>query len=423
MKPGAVFPAKGLGAEGGTTDGDKAIRAIKAMAKHSIDTAALDEAGAIDGSRPLEQVADACGYAWGSTNVQMTEDLSHFKVLLMVGKCFTPAQQAWPPLVLEGFAQLAGKRAQRKILGPMKSLNWTDHATFTKQQVTDPAELDCKLLRWTSEITADGSEIRSLAGRAARLGDGTSRNPSDRDALLEQRSKDLQGLIGQVRGFNLDEFLSDYEEPGTAIPWALGDHGWVASKKTEPQKGRSLPSGQRGGSPPAAGAVGFYTDPFAGTPSPQSGPSAADQLAREGVKPKLKVLYAADYVPSTARIERTAALVRELSLILPTYEIRLGLAQGPFEDVDGVASHFDKESFQGKTVSKQSLAMCRSSSSEGTRPCTLRRLSLAMGKVRLLPSATDSRVCWRQQWHLGMCRGPKPKRWLRRGATSLASWQ
>ena len=64
----------------------------------------MDEAGAIDGSRPLEQIADACGYAWGSTNVQMPEDVSHFKVLLMVGKGFTPAQQAWAPLVLEGFA-------------------------------------------------------------------------------------------------------------------------------------------------------------------------------------------------------------------------------------------------------------------------------------------------------------------------------
>ena len=157
MKPGAKFPETGLGAEGGTSDGDQAVRAIKAMAKHSIDTAVLDEAGAIDGSRPLEQIADACGYAWGSTNVQMTADLSHFKVLLMAGKGFTPAQQAWAPLVLEGFAQLAGKRAQKRILGPMKSYFWTDHANFTKQQVTDPAEIDVKLLRWTSEITADGT--------------------------------------------------------------------------------------------------------------------------------------------------------------------------------------------------------------------------------------------------------------------------
>ena len=64
----------------------------------SPDFYGLDEAAAIDGSRPLEQIADASGYAWGSTNVQMTHDLSAFKVLLMVGKGFTPAQQAWSPL-------------------------------------------------------------------------------------------------------------------------------------------------------------------------------------------------------------------------------------------------------------------------------------------------------------------------------------
>ena len=206
--------------------------------------------------------------------MQISSDLSRFMVLLMTGGSLTPAQQAWAPLILEGHAQLQGKRAQKRMLGPMRSICWTDHANFTKQQVSDPAEIDCKLLRWTSEITADGSEIRSLAGRAARLGGGTSRNPSNRNALLEQRSKDLKGLIGQVRGFNLDEFLSDYEEPGTAIPWALGEHGWVESGHD-----RSLPSGL--GSTPAAGAAERTND---------AGPSAADQMARDRVMPKYSCL-------------------------------------------------------------------------------------------------------------------------------------
>ncbi len=101
---------------------------------------------------------------------------------------------------------------------------WTDHANFTKQQVIEPVDIDVKLLRWISEIVADGSEIRSLAGRSARLGDGTSRNPSDRNALVEQRSKDLKGLIGQVRGFNLAELLSDWEDDsGRPAPWTYGD--------------------------------------------------------------------------------------------------------------------------------------------------------------------------------------------------------
>ena len=45
-------------------------------------------------------------------------------------------------------------------------------------------------------------------------------NPPERDELLAQRTKDLQGLIGQLRGFSLEEFLGE-EEPGKVIPWSL----------------------------------------------------------------------------------------------------------------------------------------------------------------------------------------------------------
>ena len=135
MKPSAEFPKEGLGAS--NTQGCKAVKVIKLLCVHAIQLSTIDEASAIDGSRPLEQVADACGIAWGSTNVQMTADLSGFKVLLMTGKGFTPAQQAWAAITLETFAQLGGKRAQRKTLGPMRSLNWTDHANLTKQQQID----------------------------------------------------------------------------------------------------------------------------------------------------------------------------------------------------------------------------------------------------------------------------------------------
>ena len=157
MKEGVEFPEKGLGSS--DTDGCKAIKCIKIMVKHVIETSVMDVAAAIDGSRPLEQIADACGFAWGSTNVQMTTDLSRFKVLCMVGRGSTPAQQAWPALTLEGHAQLMGKRVQKRVLGMMKSLNWTDHANFTKQQTIEIADIDIKMLRWVAEIVADGSEI------------------------------------------------------------------------------------------------------------------------------------------------------------------------------------------------------------------------------------------------------------------------
>ena len=321
MKPGMSdkYPECGLGA--GDTEGCKAVKVIKLLCQHAIQLSTMDEASAIDGSRPLEQVADACGIAWGSTNVQMTPDLSGFKVLLMTGKGFTPAQQAWPAITLEGFAQLGGKRAQRKVLGPMRSLNRTDHANMTKQQTIDLVDIDLKLLRWVSEIVSDGSEIRSLAGRACRLGDGTSRNPSNREALIEQRSKDLAGMIGQVRGFDLDEFLSDWEPKGEALPWTVGDGGWVAEDEDSSAQQGSEPSVK-----PAAPAALWH-----------------QVMSQEGTSPKLKVLYVPDYISREQRVLATSKLYVLLSQLLPGYEIELALAEGPFEDDDGISAHFDND--------------------------------------------------------------------------------
>ena len=334
MKPAAVFPEGGLGS--GNSEGCKAVKVIKLLCVHAIQISTIDEASAIDGSRPLEQVADACGIAWGSTNVQMTADLSGFKVLLMTGKGFTPAQQAWAAITLETFAQLGGKRAQRKILGPMRSLNWTDHANLTKQQQIELVDIDLKHLRWVSEIIADGSEIRSLAGRSCRLGDGTSRNPVDREALMEQRTKDLEGMIGQVRGFDLDEFLSDWELEGSAVPWGVGDGSWVKEKNVQPKR---VPS-----KTPAASAA--LTDS-----------ALAEVMSAEGVSPVLKILYVPDYVTREQRIAATSQLFVQMSQLLPGYTIQLALAEGPFEDDDSVATHFEGDALGKRGPTKQIPAL------------------------------------------------------------------
>ena len=62
MKRIAVFPSHGLGA--GNTEGCKAVNVIKLLCEHAIHLSSMDEVSAIDGSRPLEQIADACGIAW-----------------------------------------------------------------------------------------------------------------------------------------------------------------------------------------------------------------------------------------------------------------------------------------------------------------------------------------------------------------------
>ena len=187
----------------------------------------------------------------------------------------------------------------------MRSVFWIDHANVTKQQVLPSEEIDVKLLRWTSEIIADGSEIRSLAGRSAKLGDGTSWNPSDRDALVAQRSKDIKGLIGQVRGFDLDEFLSDWTERGTSLPWSIGNHAWVSAD--------------------------------------DGAPKTAALIAAAGVSPKLEVLYVPDYADTVERLAGSSKLACVLHWMLPGRDIALALSEGPFEDDNGVGAHFDRQ--------------------------------------------------------------------------------
>ena len=71
------------------------------------------------------------------------------------------------------------------------------------------ADVDAKILRWIAEIVGDGSEIRSLAGRTARLADGISRNCGNRDELLAERTKDLVDMLGGAG----DERVGGQDEP------------------------------------------------------------------------------------------------------------------------------------------------------------------------------------------------------------------
>ena len=295
QKPGAKFPDQGLGP--GDTPGDKAVRAIKEMMTRHIMLNVFDEAAAVSGRCPLEQIADASGIAVGGTVVQMSRDLSRFKVLLTHSKGLTPAQQAWPPLTLEAFAQLEVRRAAKKALGTVRSILWTDHANLTRAQVGD---VDVKLLRWVSELVADGSEIRSLAGRSAKLGDGFSRNPPNRDALLDQRTKDLKGLSGQLRGFDLDEFLGNDTGTDKVVPWTVGDDAVPDRFDRVNAVSRSIPTRQ-----------------------------------------KAAVVYVHDYRPEKEERQALSNLEEVLKKTLPGMETGLYSAYGPFEDDVGIQCHFD----------------------------------------------------------------------------------
>ena len=92
VKGTRAFPPEGLGP--GTSEADRAVKAIKLMCQRSV-VSILDEAAAIDGSKPLEQIADSSGYAVGGVALQMKECLSAFSILATHSHGLTPAQQAW----------------------------------------------------------------------------------------------------------------------------------------------------------------------------------------------------------------------------------------------------------------------------------------------------------------------------------------
>jgi hypothetical protein len=145
---------------------------------------------------------------------------------------------------------------------------------------------------------------------------------------MEQRTKDLAGMIGQVRSFDLDEFLSDWEPAGEALPWTIGDGGWV---KGIQQPSETSPA-------PSAGAV----IPLGATVSEPPLPNLSFAMAGEGVSPTLKVLYVPDYIPMEQRIAVTSKLYVRLSQLFPAYQIHLVIA----EDDSGVGAHFEALALQ-----------------------------------------------------------------------------
>ena len=203
----------------------------------------------------------------------------------------------------------------------MRSLCWADHANWTKQLVLE--DIDVKHLRWVSWIVADGSQIRSLSGRSAKLGDGFSRNPSDRDALLAQRTTDLQGLTGQLRGFSLEGFLSDYEEGRQAYPWTI-----VSDAVPDQPAAKGGPRAVASGPATVAASFGQW-DPWAGV------------AAAEGVAVKCHVLYIGDVDTTPERERKKAALEHEWAKLFPGRVIDLRWQGGPFEeDIEDVCAHF-----------------------------------------------------------------------------------
>ena len=136
---------------------------------------------------------------------------------------------------------------------------------------------------------------------------------------MEQRGKDLQGYAGQIRGFDLDQFLSDWEDPGMPVPWTVGDH--------------ALPSPvEKSAIAPAGAALATA----AGLAGPASSASAIydSVFTALGCKHVVKVLFLPDYVATGPRLSEGAAICRG--------ELRMCVGVRPFVEDFGHAAFFDK---------------------------------------------------------------------------------
>ena len=64
-----------------------------------------------------------------------------------------------------------------------------------------------------------------------------------------------------------------------------------------------------------------------------------------------------DYVTLEQRIAATSQLYVQMSQLLPNYAIQLALAEGPFEDDDSVAAHFEGDALGKRGPAKQIAAL------------------------------------------------------------------
>ena len=169
------------------------------------------------------------------------------------------------------------------------------------------------------------------------MGDGYRRNPKEPDALLEQRTKDLQGIAGQCRGFDRQEFCSDWERTdGKPIPWTFPSDAVPVPPGTPEANSVKKPAAP--GKPRIRMAVLESDD----EPARLVCPGLLEyRCMQAGITPRLTVLYLPDYVTSTTRLSSTSALWLGLGRMLPEYDISVPLVAGPFSDDEGINAFFD----------------------------------------------------------------------------------
>ena len=104
----------------------KAVQVIKDLACRAMQV--LDEIAALDGTRPLEMVADCFATGWGATLYQLSPDKRRLNVRVLSGS------ESLPALKQEMHAQRMGTHSKRKLLGRIPCNCWTENNRFEIQE-------------------------------------------------------------------------------------------------------------------------------------------------------------------------------------------------------------------------------------------------------------------------------------------------
>jgi len=129
-------------------------------------------------------------------------------------------------------------------------------------------------------------------------------------------------MVGQYRGFDLEQHLSDYCE-NQPSPWAIGD-----------------------------GALPELLEPATAFAE-----SVRSAMSHEGLNTDVRFLMVPDYVREQATKDYVREFQKALRFSFPGRNKVVSLGPGPFEDDEGVNSHFEKSTKAGLTIKRLSQAV------------------------------------------------------------------
>ena len=213
---------------------------------------------------------------------------------------------------------------------------WQDHQNLVRLASLPLDRVESKHFRWHAEVTGDGSEFRSLAGKSNVFSDGLSRNAINKDEMA--RMSELSEVRRLVRDFNADEF-NDEEPVSRGVS--------ILSETLNPVPVPLAPQSLENSS-------GFARLPWPASSASVAGSSFCGFSGRTGDASHLKVLLLEPYL-ITSRVEAQRKLWEKELQDSCGVPVILELAGPSYPDPGGEASFWIKIQARGDAQAKREL--------------------------------------------------------------------